>query len=36
MAVLKNYHGLLVKMGNTHEQVLEKLRAVMAPFGMTI
>jgi tetratricopeptide (TPR) repeat protein len=33
---LRNYHVLLMEMGNTQEQAEEKIRAVMAPFGMSI
>jgi len=31
-----NYIGLLEEMGDTKEQMKEKIRAVMAPFGMSI
>ena len=36
MGALKNYGGLLMAMGDTQEQAREKIRAVMAPFGMSI
>lgn len=36
MVAIKNYGSLLKKMGDTQEQAVEKIRAVMAPFGMSI
>ncbi len=34
--VLANYVGLLIEMGNTQEQALEKVRAIMKPYGMSV
>ena len=36
MTAINNYVGLLMAMGDTREQAMEKVRAVVAPFGISI
>ena len=36
MAAINNYTVLLMEMGKTQAQAREKIRPVMAPFGMSI